>query len=657
MWPAFEAQQAEPPTGDVTVEQVYPDAEEEFYDCESNAYPLFCHKQFSSDGGEVVDKSSMEWDEDLCAVPYDYFDQDDEEETWPEEEGLNDVDPENWIQYWLSDARAEQQLPSYIPNRNITISIGEYFTANRRPGEKLWLPPEITDERGYRVQIDVGDNVDVSWCCMLYGKDATVEPFAVQAMLLGYQLNTLLEPALSKRGLTFRNVMFVTQEAVNEGLFKAIAHFWSIQIVSLPEVHEKMQEAISPHLKAGHLDCRHVFLKAFAWQQKSKVAVITDLDVMITSGEKMAEALSRFADPGDEWGKLLAEGKVAVMDRVLSHLGPQLEPKLDFPLKNKKGSRGMSYCMAIVKPCPDEAARYLEELRQEPPKEQIGKLSDQNFLNEFLKEKYVLLQMSIMMFMSWFHHDDQIHKFAGDLVAVCKDWCRSLGKNVKSNKTVIDVDEKHPLFHMDFVKHLAQEFGAVHCSAAFNLSKERTRKEHVDICMTRAKVHLINLPPSLAKFAPEGFSKRNFVENLQWNLFRFLRDYRQRQIMEIYQRVQKSMGHVDAKIESGLAAAHRLLTDEFIREMTNKHQKEIEQAKKSAMTAAWALKSFEDEKGKGGSQAAGSSDWTWNDKRHIWHPRWDDRAKNSGSKRSRKDSGEEDPENPPWRSSKKHKKE
>ena len=391
MWPAFEAQQAEPPTGDVTVEQVYPDAEEEFYDCESNAYPLFCHKQFSSDGGEVVDKSSMEWDEDLCAVPYDYFDQDDEEETWPEEEGLNDVDPENWIQYWLSDARAEQQLPSYIPNRNITISIGEYFTANRRPGEKLWLPPEILDERGYRVQIDVGDNVDVSWCCMLYGKDATVEPFAVQAMLLGYQLNTLLEPALSKRGLTFRNVMFVTQEAVNEGLFKAIAHFWSIQIVSLPEVHEKMQEAISPHLRAGQLDCRHVFLKAFAWQQKSKVAVITDLDVMITSGDKMAEALSRFADKNDAWGKLLAEGKVAVMDRVLSHLGPQLEPKLDFPLKNKKGSRGMSYCMAIVKPCPDEAARYLEELRQEPPKEQIGKLSDQNFLNEFLRGKYVLL--------------------------------------------------------------------------------------------------------------------------------------------------------------------------------------------------------------------------------------------------------------------------
>ena len=67
--------------------------------------------------------------------------------------------------------------------------------------------------------------------------------------------------------------MFITEEALNEGAFKAIAHIWSIQIVSLPEVHEKLKESISKHLKAGELDSRHVFLKAFAWQQKSKVAV------------------------------------------------------------------------------------------------------------------------------------------------------------------------------------------------------------------------------------------------------------------------------------------------------------------------------------------------------------------------------------------------
>ena len=39
--------------------------------------------------------------------------------------------------------------------------------------------------------------------------------------------------------------------------------------------------------------------------------------------------------------------------------------------------RCLSYCMAIVNPGEEDAQRYLRELPQEPPSNQVGKLSDQ----------------------------------------------------------------------------------------------------------------------------------------------------------------------------------------------------------------------------------------------------------------------------------------
>ena len=70
------------------------------------------------------------------------------------------------------------------------------------------------------MKVTIGEEVDISWCCMLYGKDVEVEPFVTQAIILGYQLQTMLEPALVKRGYSFRNVMFITEEALNEGSFE-----------------------------------------------------------------------------------------------------------------------------------------------------------------------------------------------------------------------------------------------------------------------------------------------------------------------------------------------------------------------------------------------------------------------------------------------------
>ena len=53
-----------------------------------------------------------------------------------------------------------------------------------------------------------------------------VEPLALQAVLLGYQLNTILEPHLTRVRYSFRMVMFMTEEIVNEGLFIFMVGVW-----------------------------------------------------------------------------------------------------------------------------------------------------------------------------------------------------------------------------------------------------------------------------------------------------------------------------------------------------------------------------------------------------------------------------------------------
>ena len=66
--------------------------------------------------------------------------------------------------------------------------------------------------------------------------------------------------------------MFITEDALDEPLFKAISHFCSIQLVSLPEVHKKLKQQVSPHLKDECLDASHVFLTAYAWNHNTSTA-------------------------------------------------------------------------------------------------------------------------------------------------------------------------------------------------------------------------------------------------------------------------------------------------------------------------------------------------------------------------------------------------
>ena len=134
---------------------------------------------------------------------------------------------------------------------------------------------------------------------------------------------------------------------------------------------------------------------------QAEVAIISDVDIQVTSPEKKAEFLATFVDPAHANKKLLDETGVVCLCRTKSQVnwGPEWEPTKVEQNEDKRDS--LSYCFAIVKPDPDEAARYEEELQTDQG--YIGKLSDQDFFSHFLRV-YALMHQNILAFTSWWNH-------------------------------------------------------------------------------------------------------------------------------------------------------------------------------------------------------------------------------------------------------------
>ena len=67
-----------------------------------------------------------------------------------------------------------------------------------------------------RGHLEVQARVNIVWCAMLYGKHEKVLPMLEHTIILGHQLRKQLQPLLHARGVTFANVLLVTQESVME---------------------------------------------------------------------------------------------------------------------------------------------------------------------------------------------------------------------------------------------------------------------------------------------------------------------------------------------------------------------------------------------------------------------------------------------------------
>jgi hypothetical protein len=112
------------------------------------------------------------------------------------------------------------------------------------------LPVVVNEMLGFT---EVQSWVNITWCAMLYGKQHKVLPLLEHPIILGHQLRKEVQPYLLKQGVTFANVLLVTNDSLDEANFKAVAQFWSIRQVEIPEVHPLRVASVSGHLQDDQL--------------------------------------------------------------------------------------------------------------------------------------------------------------------------------------------------------------------------------------------------------------------------------------------------------------------------------------------------------------------------------------------------------------------
>ena len=123
------------------------------------------------------------------------------------------------------------------------------------------LPVVVNDMLGF---IEVQSWVNITWCAMLYGRKQKVLSLLEHTIISAHQLRKEVQPHLLKQGVTFANVLLVTNDSLDEENFKAVAQFCSIRQVEIPEVHPLRVASVSGHLQDDELNPAHVVLKAHA---------------------------------------------------------------------------------------------------------------------------------------------------------------------------------------------------------------------------------------------------------------------------------------------------------------------------------------------------------------------------------------------------------
>jgi hypothetical protein len=281
-------------------------------------------------------------------------------------------------------------------------------------------------------------------------------------LLLGNSLRKEVRPRLAAHNISFSNVLFVTEESLQESELKAASFFWSIKKVKLPQVNEKRLKTVSKHL-IDSVAPEHVFLKVEAWKMTARLSVIADLDMMVLNPAALANCLMDYLDNGKH-GKKLVEAGTAVMQRRNSQVNFEAEPMIK--QVRHTGSCGnqmhrqpetLSYCFAFIRPTIALAQRYEEAMQQCGT--QKSTLSDQDLLSEVLESKHLQMPHTYVMFPSWWNHGDCAWQRVPEIMYELK---------VDKIRQVTSVDIA------DFVNR----FGAAHFSKGFALTGEnQTPKE------------------------------------------------------------------------------------------------------------------------------------------------------------------------------------
>ena len=300
--------------------------------------------------------------------------------------------------------------------------------------------------------------MDVVWCTMLYGRGERLQQHLANALILGADMRQKVRPAMMRRGLTFANVIFITEDALEEFEVKAISWFWSVVPVALPKVNSSRLASVSQHLLGDAIDPSHVFLKVEAFKMNAKISVISDLDMLVMNEERLADLLQGFVTDKALTQRLETCGSVAVMHRI--------DSRVDFnaPLKAREGKwqqhsgqRPVSYCFAVIKPSEELTETYMQKMAAGATRAK-GVLSDQDLLAEVLGSRYLELNHDVIMFPSWFNHANINHRRADEILKAMQ-W------------------ESFDHLQPQQIDAFIESFGAVHFSASFAPAYEKTEDD------------------------------------------------------------------------------------------------------------------------------------------------------------------------------------
>ena len=191
-------------------------------------------------------------------------------------------------------------MPGSIFRKDIINLITCHGVRKRYPFEECLLRDA---QNNIVTKIEIHQEIDIVWCSMLYGKRSGVMAFLANCLQLGYMLRYCIKPILAKQGIRFENVLFVTDTALDEDSFRAVSFVWSIKCCDLPTVHEARVAQTSTHLIGEETSPEHVFLKVEAFKMDADIAIVSDLDVIVSNPDKLADRLAEFSRSGKHWKK------------------------------------------------------------------------------------------------------------------------------------------------------------------------------------------------------------------------------------------------------------------------------------------------------------------------------------------------------------------
>ena len=429
---------------------------------------------------------------------------------------------------WLDRARGEVGMPGSIFRKDIINLITSHGVRKRYPFEECLLRDA---QNNVVTKIEIHQEIDIVWCSMLYGKRSGVMGFLANCLQLGYMLRYCIKPILAKQGIRFENVLFVTDTALDEDSFRAVSFVWSIKCCDLPTVHEARVAQTSSHLIGEETSPEHVFLKVEAFKMDADIAIVSDLDVIVTNPDKLADRLAEFSRRGRHWTKM-PPGQVAVLQRAKSQIVMDQPPQQVLPntgnktLQQQSRLTPVSYCFALIRTCKKMAARYESKMASESQVASRGVLSDQDLLAEVLANDFLLLNHDLISFPSWWVHADLWKKRSTEL------------KSLINKK----IDPQGRFSLEENGKRLTFDFGCVHLSRGFDFVSEAVTvgtKTH----FWEKQMNKPNVPGSSVGNCNQPFFEKEDYTRVLAGFWEELRHIHMTQITRLLEDLQNAGGH------------------------------------------------------------------------------------------------------------------